>query len=161
MPIPLLSTLSTAARVAYPIIKRAVSEGLSVLDTQILLQDHLTPIPRNELLKVINAVRREYRLGADLRNRPLNRIIGERSLHEAITPLRRQYSFDVLVRGIDTATGLLRGQYITVSTDRLLTRAEIEAAAMRAASGAGGSGGMEEMIAELHAGRRAGRAGTL
>lgn len=161
MPVPLLSTLSTAARVAYPIIKRAVSEGLSVLDTQILLQEHLTPVPRNELLKVINAVRREFRLGADLRDRPLNRVIGERVLHEAITPLRRQYSFDVLVRGIDMATGLLRGQYITVSTDRLMTRAEIERAAMLAASGSGGSGGMEEVEAELQAGRRAGRAGTL
>lgn len=161
MALPLLARLSASARSAYPFIRRAVSEGMSVLDTQILLQEVLFPVPRNELLRVINAIRREFRLGADLREWPMRRVIGESVLHTAITPLRRRFSFEVLIRGIDTRTGNPRGQFITVTTDRLLTREQIEAEAERFAVGGEGSGGMEDVTAELVAGRKAGSAGTL
>lgn len=161
MALPLLARLSASARSAFPFIRRAVSEGMSVLDTQVLLNESGFPVKQTELLRVINAVRKEMRLGADLRGLPRDRPIAARLLHDAITPLRRQFSFDVLVRGIDTAAGVLRGQHVTVTSDDPLSPEQIEAIAERFAVGREGSGGMEEVTAELVSGRKAGRAGIV
>lgn len=161
MALPLLARLSASARAAYPFIKRGVTEGRSLLDIQILLQERLAPVAAPELLRVINGIRRELRMGADLRSLAKDRIIGERRLHTALTKLRRQYSFDVLVRGWNPTLKMFQDQFVTVSSSRLMTPYEIESQAVKTVMDQSNYGITQEFFAEIQAGRKAGDEGTL
>ncbi|HXK37160.1 MAG: hypothetical protein A2V70_19440 [Planctomycetes bacterium RBG_13_63_9] len=73
----------------------------------------------------------------------------------ALTDLRRQYSFLVEVEGRSIKTGGILRQHVTVSTDRLLTREQMEDAAIEAVETDEDRYGLEDIEATAVFGMRA------
>ena len=126
MPVPFLSTLSLSARRFYPIIQRAVREGLSANAIQTLLSDIRPGLRRTVILQIVRRERGIIQAGARLRNLRRDRMPDPRRLPEALTKLRRAFSFTVELRGVDTATQAPIERFVTVSLDNLRTRERIE-----------------------------------
>lgn len=125
----LLDTLSRSARTAYPFIQRGVREGLSANSIQASLQAAGIGIRRQALLDVIRAESGAQLASSALRFAKPETFPNPARLGEALTKIRRQFSFTVEVRGTLGSTGEGFIQHVTVSTDRLLTRQAIEDAA--------------------------------
>jgi hypothetical protein len=83
------------------------------------------------------------------------------NLPEALTAIRKQYSFTVEVLGHPTGGGSDITQFVTVSTNKLLTRRQIENAARGAVEGNQGRYGFTVESVMLTGGIRAGAAGVL
>lgn len=161
MPTPFLSTLTKRARLAYPIIQRGVREGLSSRAISNTLKAGGVGIRRNTLLDIMRRERDVWEHGQNLRYLPLDRRPNPSRLPEALTRIRRNYSYEVFVTGIDTSMGVPRGQYVTVASSKLLTRREAETLAIEYAGGIHESGGIEIEKAQLNNILRAGPLGTL
>lgn len=126
MPPPLLSTLSGRARQAYPIIRRGVREGLSGNQIQTLLRAADLGIRRLSMQAIVRAERGVQVAGAQLRF--LNRRFtpDPRRIPEALTTLRRAFSFTVRIRGVDTQTGEDVERFVNISINRPISRASLE-----------------------------------
>jgi hypothetical protein len=161
MPIPLLATLSATARAAYPIIKGGVARGLSANAIQGVLRAQSLGIRRQTLLDIIRAENNIERAQAALRYVGLNRIPNPNRLPQALTRLRRRYSFVVEIAGRAIETGESILQNVTVSLDTVLTRGEIERLAEEAVLSNMQTYGLEIDRATLTSGLQAGIAGTL
>ena len=74
----------------------------------------------------------EAAIGPVLSALGLNRRPNPLRLPPALTKIRRAFSFTVRVRGVDVETGATSESFVTVTTDTLLTRGEIEALAAQA-----------------------------
>jgi hypothetical protein len=128
-----LDTLSATARQAYPIIQRGVREGLSSRALDSLIREGLgSSIRRQTLLDIIRDVRNIFDVGAQLRFLNQESRPNPARLPEALTKIRREFSFTVEVRGIFGPTGLSTIQNVTITSDTLLTRREMEEAAIEA-----------------------------
>lgn len=92
--------------------------------------------------------------GQAIRFIPKGNTINVNNLPEAITHLRREYSYRVRVSGIGPG-GIQTERFITVATDNpALTPGEIEQLAADAVGPEGGSGPITQVQATLQAGVR-------
>ena len=129
---PFLLGQSLRARRASPIIRRGVREGISSRALTGILQRAGLGIRRQTLLDIMRLVEGEIAIGPVLSALGLNRRPNPLRLPPAITKIRRAFSFTVRVRGADLDTGIETERFVTVATDTLLTRGEIEALAEQA-----------------------------
>ena len=83
------------------------------------------------------------------------------SLPEALTAIRRRYAFYAEVEGRSTLTGERVTRNVTISTNRLLTRSQIEDAALEAVESAPEVYGLEDVEASAFFGVKTGPLGTL
>lgn len=126
MPGPLLETLSAAARFAYPFISRGVREGLSANAIGRALTAQGAGIRRADLLTLYRRESEIWTHGQNLRYLNLTAKPNVGNLPEALTTIRRQYSYVVELRGRSLSDGSSVIRNVTVSTDKLLTRGEAE-----------------------------------
>lgn len=129
---PFLLKLAPRARRASPIIRRGVREGISSRALTGILQRAGLGIRRQTLLDLMRLYEGEAAIGPVLSALGLNRRPNPFRLPPALTKIRRAFSFTVRVRGADIDTGLVTEQFVTVTTDTLPTRGEIEALASQA-----------------------------
>lgn len=129
---PFLAGLSLRARRASPIIRRGVREGVSSRQLTQILQKAGLGIRRQTLLDIMRLVEGEAAIAPVLSALGINRRPNPLRLPPAITKIRRAFSFTVRVSGLDTDTGGALEQFVTVTSDTLLTRGEIEALAEQA-----------------------------
>jgi len=83
-------------------------------------------IRRTSLLDIIRREKGIEIAGSNLRSMRRNLIPDPRRIPEALTTLKRAFSFKVRLRGIDTATGESLERFVQVSLDRPRSRAEVE-----------------------------------
>lgn len=126
MPLPYLSTLTGRARFAYPIIQRGVRGGLSSRSIAESLTDAGLGIRRATLLDIMRREREIVSHGLNMRFLPLSRAPNPDRLPEALTRLRRQYSYTVELRGRIIDTQELITRQVTVASSKLLTRGAAE-----------------------------------
>ena len=126
MPPPLLSTLNARQRRAFPIIQGGVARGLTGNQIGRVLRLQGLGINNVALQRIIRAERGVEIAGARLRSIPRHLTPDPRRLPDALTKLRRAFSFQVKIRGFDLSTGEDITRFVTVSLDDPLTRAEIE-----------------------------------
>ena len=126
MTIPFLATLSARARQAYPIIQGGVAQGLSSRAITETLVAADRSIRRSTLLDIIRRVRDVETRGAQLRNLRLDRFPDPRRMPEALTQLKRAFSFRVELRGVEIDTGIPFTRHVNVALDRPLTRERME-----------------------------------
>ena len=126
---PFLLRLSLRARTASPIIRRGVREGVSSRALTVILQNAGLGIRRQTLLDIMRLMEGEAAIGPVLSALGINRRPNPLRLPPAITKIRRAFSFRVRVRGSIEDTGEPTERFITVTSDTLLTRGEIEAIA--------------------------------
>ena len=87
-------------------------------------------IRRQTLLDIIRAERGVIQSGNQLRNIRRGFVPDPRRLPEAITKIRRSFSFVVRITGTDVSTGASITQNVTVALDKPLTRSQIESIAV-------------------------------
>lgn len=138
-----LAALSRAARAAWPLIQAGVRGGIPTRQIGELLQSFSLNLRPGELSIIARAERAIQRLGADLRFLNRNQSPAIERIPEALSKIRRQFSFTVEVRGTLTATGSPFSQLVTVTSSRNLTRAEMEELAISAVASNGERYGME------------------
>lgn len=157
---PFLASLSPRERTAYPFIRQGVREGLSSRQILSVLQEHLgSGLRRQRLLDLMRLENIEQTTGATLRYLNRDAYPNPQRLPDALSKIRRNYSFDIEVRGTLLDTDEPYSRYVTVTTDALLTRGDLEAAAMEAVEVEAGRYGMAVDGALLVGGRRAGSQG--
>lgn len=162
MPAGLLSLFGPAVRRAFPIIQGGVRQGLSSRSIDRLIRDAFgVSIRRSTLLQLMNAEQGIEQSNPVLRNLRRAARPNPARLPPATTRLRRQYAFDVLVKGIQGNSGVKGEQWITISTDRLLDRATLEDMAARSVLENSESYDLDITSATLEYGRKAGPAGIL
>lgn len=124
---PLLAGVSARARLQFPIIQRAVREGLGTAQIQSLLQaTALGGIRRTDLLSIVRGVRGIQTAGAQLRFLNRNTTPDPRRIPEALTKIRRAFSFTVRIRGVDVSTGESIERFVQVVLDNPVSRNTIE-----------------------------------
>jgi hypothetical protein len=157
----ILASLPASARAAYPLIQRGVREGLS--SNRILegLVKAGLGIKRQTGLDIIRAERGVQLEGGALRNLRRTAVFNPERLPEAMTKLRRKFSFQVELRGVDLNTGENTVRLVTVSTDNAMTRNDIEAHAQAFADDDQNRYGIIIESVQLVHGLKAGAAGTL
>lgn len=161
MPLPLLYTLSQAARAAFPVIQRAVREGLSSRRLEEALRAAGQGVRRSDLLAAMRIVRGATEGMPRLANIRRDSRPDPARLPEAITKTRREYTFIVEVRGYDVRSGEPVSRHVTVSSSHLPTRGEIEDEALDMAGEGGDRYGIEAESAVLVSGFRAGSQGLM
>lgn len=161
MPPPLISTLSKAARAALPIIQRGVREGLSGNSILSALRASGMGIRRQVLLDIIRAERGIISAGKHLSSIRLGFVPDPRRLPDALTKMRRSFSFTVRIRGTDISTGASIEQNISVALDRPLTRSQIESIAVDFIDADFDRYGIDIFDVTLIRGVQAGQLGTL
>lgn len=161
MPLPLLQTLPARARQAYPIIQGGVRRGLSANSIQGLLQSQGLGIRRQSLLDIIRAERGVAATTAPLRAMRRSFTPDPRRLPDALTKLRRAFSFSVEIRGFDLANGEDVTRYVSVSLDDPLSREAMEAMGLEFIDEDFQRYGIAVTSVLLHRGVKAGAEGTL
>lgn len=160
MPAPFLATLTASARAAYPFIQRGVREGLSSRALERVIRAAGLAIRRQDLLTAMRLESGVQTQGSELRFLNQDHRPNPARLPIALTKIRRQYSFIVEVSGVNVSTGELTRRNVTVTSDSLLTRREIEAAAVDAVDSQGTRYGMRESSGTLTSGMQSGSFGT-
>lgn len=161
MPPPFLSTLSARARRAYPIIVRGVREGLNSIQIGSVLAAGEGNIRRTSLLGIMRRVRNIETVGVQLRFLKRTAFPDPRRLPEALTKLRRAFSFTVRLRGIAIDTGQAIERFVTVSLDNPRSRDAMERIAEGFASEKRDPYGFDLEEVLLMTGVKAGAPGTL
>lgn len=161
MAAPFLLGLSSRARRASPLIRRGVREGVSSRALTGILQRAGLGIRRQTLLDIMRLVEGEAAIAPVLSALGLNRRPNPLRLPPALTKIRRAFSFTVRASGTDTSTGVLREQFVTVTTDTLLTRGEIEDLAQQAIEREGDPYNLIMASFQLTGGLRSGAPGLL
>ena len=119
--------MSARARRQFPIIRRAVREGLSTNQIQTLLRaTELGGIRRTDLLALVRGERGIREAGAQLRFLTRNSVPDPRRIPEALTKMRRSFSFTVRIRGVDVTTGTTIERFVNVSLNNPASRNTIE-----------------------------------
>lgn len=162
MALPLTFSISAAARRALPIIERGVREGLSgTAINNIIREAYGTGIRRQTMFDIIREISGIERASQQLRFVNPTKRPNFNRLPTALTKIRRKYSFVVQITGELLSTGESIIQNITVSTDSLLTRGEIESQAEDVVLNNQPQYGIAVLGSLLVKGVRAGSAGTL
>lgn len=156
-----LSSWTAGARAAYGGIIRGVREGLSARAIGSALRAGGMSFSNNFLFSAVREVRNLSNAGALVAALGDNERPNPSRLPFALTETRRKYSFLVEVEGTNAQTGALTRQHVTVSTDRLLTRSEMEDAAIEAVESNPDRYGLEEVEATALFGMRASPGGIV
>lgn len=122
-------SLSASARRALPFIERSVRTGMSSTALQSALAARGMGVRRTDLLDAIRHVR-----GVERRTNALASVRRDRKpdpsrIAIARTNIRRNFSFTVRVRGFDMVSGDLTERFVTITSDSVLSRQELEDAA--------------------------------
>jgi len=115
--IPLLFTLPSTARLAYPFILSGVRRGMSSRAIESSIRSAGLPISRGRsILPIQRALKEIDRHGRNLRfiNKSLR--VDTSRLPESITDIRKRFSYQYIVKGIDPNGQFIERQ-ITISTD--------------------------------------------
>ena len=126
MAVPFLLKLSPRARRASPMIRRGVREGVSSRQLMGVLQKAGLGIRRQVLLDMMRMMQGEAAIGPVLSALGIGRRPNPFRLPPALTKIRRAYSFTVRVLATEPDTGIGTERFVTVTTDTVLTRGEIE-----------------------------------
>ena len=155
MALPLLYTLPATARAAYPFILAGTRRGLSSRAIERTIRDAGLSISRTRsILPLMSEIKLAERAARNIKFTNLNATINVNRLPQAITMLRREYSYVVRIKGISPG-GQLIDRHTTVSTDRNnMTRAEIEDIARQSAEDEGQSDTLQEIEVQLESGQR-------
>lgn len=155
MATPFLYTFGRSALAAYPFILRGTRQGLSSRAIESAIRASGLPISRGRtILPIMRRLEQLEAAGRAIRFIPKSNTINVDRLPEAITRLRREFSYSVRVTGIDPS-GRTTSRFVTVSTDNPgLTPGEIEQLAADAVGPDGGSGPMMQVQATLQSGVR-------
>ena len=156
-----VTALSQPARQALPIIRGGVRRGIGADALYRSLRSRFPGLLRREVREIGRAERLLLSRSADLRFMRRDFRPDPSRLAPSVTALRRQYSFQVRVRGFQVETGEAVEDWITVSTDELLTREEIEDVAQGYLESAPERYQVESYETLLVAGARAGPEGVL
>lgn len=153
MALPLLYTLPKTARIAYPFIvagtrrglsSRAIERTIRAAGLQISRARSILPIMRDERARIAHGLR--------LKHEPLNATIDVDKLPHAITRLPRgRYSYTVRITGIDVNYNFI-DRFTQVSTDRYLTREQIQDVAYENALDEGESVTLQDISVTLEDG---------
>lgn len=161
MPLPFISTLARSARLFLPIAEGGVRQGLSANRMIEAFRAGGGAIRRSTALEVIRRVRGVSEQSSQLRFLRRNLTPDPRRLPEALTALKRAFSFNVRLRGILADTGEEITRYVTVALDRPTSRATIEQTAFEFAQPEPEQYGVMVTEVLLVGGKKSGLAGTL
>jgi len=162
MALPLAFSLNRLQRAALPIIRGGVAKGLSSRIINTIIGSALgSGINRNLLLKIIRAEKGIKATTPKLKFLRLTDFPNANTLPESITRQARKFRFIVEVRGTLIDTGESIVQNITVSTDTVLTRGEIESIAENFVVEGDERYGIDVNNVVLITGEQAGKAGLI
>ena len=156
-----LSQWTAGARAAYSGVIRGVREGLSARSIGRALRAGGMSFSDKFLFSAVKELRALSNAGAHVAMLAGNQRPNPEKLPFALTELRRRYSFLVEVQGVSGLTGGMLKQHVTISSNRLLTRSEMEEAAIEAVEGNAERYGMEDVEATALFGMRAQPGGIL
>lgn len=148
------STVKAAKR-ALSGIRGGVARGVAPRVIERTLERAGIPVPQPTLEKVITQERRRREAGAKLKNLGRNRRPNPTRLPLSLTPIARAYAFLVEVQATAVSTGERVTRWITVSTDELLTRGEIEDRAQSMIEGEADAYGLTDITVTVSEGMRA------
>lgn len=154
-----LDTLSSAARTAYPFIRRAVRESLSLAGTRDALRAEGLSLSASVLSQMFSKERRIRDYINTLNLVPPSQKPNPAALPEALTILSRKYSIEVQITGRLVGTGAPVTQNISIATDSLLSRRQIDAAVLEIARKTTTTYGLEYESHEIVGYMREGPAG--
>lgn len=122
-----LSTLSRSARAIYPIARRGAREGLSIESIGKAARAAGFRIANDSLREMVHRVRE-----MDTRGRPSpfespTRVPSAGMFAEAVSKIRKQYSYTVEIRGLSEGEEVIR-HFTIASNERLPNADAIEAA---------------------------------
>lgn len=119
-------TLGADALRALPIFESGIARGLSLNQIQFRLNRAGFNITLTENSLIVEAILEQRAVGKTFLDLPLAGVIDYANLPPALTSTLRDYSFVVRLEGVNPFTGQPHIRRVTVSTDRFLTRGEIE-----------------------------------
>lgn len=146
---------------AWPAIVRGVREGLSARAIGRAIRAAGIAISNVNLFEVARRERVVWTHGLSLRNLNPGARPNPFTLPESLSRLTRAFAFTVEVRGRLLDTSAPSKQYITISTDKLMSRRDLEEMAAEIASGGRSRYGLDVEDAVLVSGLRAGTLGVL
>lgn len=155
MAFPFLETASKSVRTFFPFAKRAVLEGISANRAIEAFRLAGNAIRRTDALELIRQIRGVERIGSALKNLRLSNRPDPNRLPEALTKTRRRFGFTVKVTVYSPAEDTTFDRWITVATDKLLTREEIEDFASEMASDESYGRELEAQSSQLYSGYKA------
>jgi hypothetical protein len=156
---PFLATLGRSAALFYPAARAGVSQGRSLSATLKLYRDAGNSISNAAARSMFRALQAHETAATVVRSLPRNRRIPSAALPEALTKIRRALSFTVEVRGFLSSTGDEVVRHITISSNREMTPAHIEALAEETMETSADRYGIEVEEVHLIRGERSGPAG--
>ena len=159
--VPFLSTFSKSARLFYPIAVKAVANNVSANQAIGAFLASGGRIRRQSALQVMRAVAGVEEAGAQLQFLRLNFAPDPRRLPEALTELRRAFSFRVRISGTDISTGDPFERFVTVALDDVASRQDIEQMATSFVFQDRERYGIDLDNVQLMSGSKAGPQGTL
>jgi hypothetical protein len=152
--------LPHSAQEAYPAIAGGVRRGLSIAAIGDLARSKGFAISSDALRQAVALERAIFSYGDRLRFLAKGARPTDAKIPEALGQLRRAYSFQVTVKGRPTAGGQPFETFVTVTSDSILTRGEIEDAAVESVEGSAGRYGMTVDSAVLSGALKAGTSGV-
>ena len=162
MPVAFAAGLNKLARQALPLIQGGVSKGLSSKSISDTLKTTFgKSIRRATLLNIIRRYKNIATRGAQLKFLPRLSRPNPLRLPPALTKLRRKYSFVVRLIGNIEGTFERIERMVTISSDTILTRAQMEDIALSIAADNGERYPIVDISATLMSGVQAGEQGTL
>jgi len=127
MPHAIGIVLNKLAKQALPLIRGGVTKGLSSRAISTAIKATFgKSVRRSTLLSIIKQYKNIDTIGAQLKFLPRLSRPNPLRLPTALTKLRRKYSFVVRIRGHIEGTLERIEQMITISTDTILSRGEME-----------------------------------
>lgn len=126
MALALLSLIPGPARAALPFIQTGVGNGLSVDRIHAILGLAGIPISRSVLTSAIDYFHGEITAGRYIEALAGNVLPNPDFLQPALGLIRRQYSYIIRITGYDSATKRRLVTHTTVSSERLLSKAQVQ-----------------------------------
>jgi len=120
MALPLLSTVSALVRFAFAFVRQGVARGLSANSIIGALRVTGKAGRRTDLLKTIRYARELKNYGETVRGMPQDRLPDPRDIPLAPHKIRRQFSYQVELSGVDADTRKPVSRYVTVTSDTLI-----------------------------------------
>lgn len=161
MALPFLSTLSKAARTSWPHIRGGVRRGLPSRSIGAALRKHGFHVANETLLTLMRHERALIAHSADVRFINLNARPSISRMLDALTPIQRKFSYGVRVRAYLSDTTIPVERWVTIVSDRNLTRRQIQNAARNMIERASDRYGLDVVESQLTSALKRGTAGQL
>ncbi len=156
-----LSLLPTRLRRAYGPLRGAFTLGLPVPNAVRMLRNLGIRGTRRQVQSLYESFSAEAGSGLDISRLRRDYFPNPLRMPEAVTPLLRNFSFTVRVRGTNTLTGRFEERFVTVASSRNMTRGQIEEKAAALIQGLDGQSPFTVAQVTPVEARRAGREGRL